>query len=103
VRPSVRNTAAVAGFGLAQVPDLMAEGELRAGPLVEVLKAYRAPPPLPNSLVYPKSRQITPRLRALIDALTGESSSSDLARRIRNRQRAEASADGGPNPRGSDP
>ena len=57
----------------------MAEGELRAGRLVEVLKAYR-PPPLPISLVYPSSRQVTPRLRALIDALTGKSASSALAR-----------------------
>jgi DNA-binding transcriptional LysR family regulator len=75
--------AAVAGFGLAQVPDLMAEGELRAGRLVEVLKAFR-PPPLPIALVYPSSRQVTPRLRALIDALTGESASGALARGVRN-------------------
>ena len=76
--------AAVAGFGLAQVPDLMAEGELRAGRLVEVLKAHR-PPPLPISLVYPSSRQVTPRLRALIDALTGKSAAGALARGVRNR------------------
>jgi LysR family transcriptional regulator, regulator for bpeEF and oprC len=75
---------AVAGLGLVQVPDLMAEDELRAGRLVEVLKSFR-PPPLPIALVYPSSRQVTPRLRALIDALTGASASSALASRVRNR------------------
>jgi len=67
--------AAVAGLGLAQVPDLMAEDELRAGRLVEVLKSFR-PPPLPIALVYPSSRQVTPRLRTLIDALTKRGSDS---------------------------
>jgi len=85
--------AAVAGLGLVQVPDLMAEDGLRAGRLVEVLKAHR-PPPLPIALVYPSSRQVTPRLRALIDALTGESGSSALARGVRNRQGSDPLAQG---------
>ena len=57
----------------------MAEDDLRAGRLVEVLKAFR-PQPLPIALVYPSSRQVTPRLRALVDALTGESGSDALPR-----------------------
>ena len=61
---------AVAGMGLLQVPDYMAEDALRAGALVEVLKAYR-PPSLPISLVYAGARLVTPRLRALLEALTG--------------------------------
>ena len=73
---------AVAGFGLAQVPDLMAEGELQ-GQLVA--ETSTTSPPLPISLVYPSSRQITPRLRALIDALTRKSAASALARGVRNR------------------
>lgn len=62
--------AAVAGMGLVQVPDYMAEDALRAGVLVEVLKPFR-PPALPVSLVYASSRQMTPRLRALVEGLTG--------------------------------
>ena len=58
----------------------MADDDLRAGRLVEVLKACR-PPPLPIALVYPSSRQVTPRLRALIEALSRESGSSDPANR----------------------
>ena len=88
--------AAVAGLGLVQVPDLMADDDLRAGRLVEVLKAHR-PPPLPIALVYPSSRQVTPRLRALIDALTGEAGSKAQARGVGNRQGADPLVQAGPN------
>jgi DNA-binding transcriptional LysR family regulator len=60
--------AAVAGAGILQVPGYMAEDALAGGALVELMKPYR-PPALPISLVYPGSRFVTPRLRALIDAL----------------------------------
>jgi len=62
--------AAAAGLGLAQVPGYMAEDALRTGALVEALAAFR-PPPLPISIVYASGRQVTPRLRALLDLLTG--------------------------------
>jgi len=61
--------AATADLGLAQVPIYMADDGLRSGVLVEVLKPFR-PPPLPIALVYPSSRQLTPRLRVLVEALT---------------------------------
>lgn len=61
--------AAVAGLGLIQVPDYMADEALRAGALVEVLAACR-PPTVPISIVHPSARQVTPRLRALLDLLT---------------------------------
>lgn len=57
------------GLGIAQVPDYFVTQDLASGKLVEVLKPFR-PSPMPISLVYPSSRQITPRLRALIDELT---------------------------------
>jgi DNA-binding transcriptional LysR family regulator len=60
--------AAAEGLGLMQVPDYMAAGDLRAGRLVEVLAGYRAPP-LPIAIVYPSTRRVTPRLRALIAIL----------------------------------
>lgn len=55
-------------MGLIQAPDYMAVDEIRAKRVVEVLADYR-PPPLPISLVYAISRQITPRMRVLIEAL----------------------------------
>ncbi|MGE5714266.1 MAG: LysR substrate-binding domain-containing protein [Betaproteobacteria bacterium] len=60
--------AATLAAGIAQVPDYMAAEALRAGRLTEVLVTHR-PKPMPISLVYPSARHVTPRLRALIDAL----------------------------------
>jgi LysR family transcriptional regulator, regulator for bpeEF and oprC len=62
--------AAVEHLGLLQVPAYMAEDEIRSGKLVEVMKSCR-PPAMPLSLVYPSSRQMTPRLAVLVAALTG--------------------------------
>jgi DNA-binding transcriptional LysR family regulator len=70
--------ASVAGMGVVQVPHYMAEETLRAGALTEVLKPFR-PPPLPISLVYASSRQVTPRLAALVGGLTGR---KPLSRKI---------------------
>lgn len=67
--------AAIAGLGLAQVPHYIAQAGLAAGELVEVLVPYRIAP-MPISLVYPTSRHVTPRLRALVDALTGRSAAA---------------------------
>jgi DNA-binding transcriptional LysR family regulator len=62
--------AASASMGLVQVPDYMAAAAIERGELVEVLKRFR-PPPLDISLVYPSARRVTPRLKALIEALMG--------------------------------
>ena len=72
--------AAGEGLGLAQLPIYMAEDGLRTGSLVEVLRPFR-PPALPIALVYPSSRQVTPRLRVLIEALTGTKAARGAARR----------------------
>lgn len=61
--------AAAAGLGLVQTPDYMLATAPAGAHLVEVLQRYR-PPSLPISLVFPGSRRMPPRLRALIDALT---------------------------------
>jgi DNA-binding transcriptional LysR family regulator len=60
--------AAVAGLGLVQVPDYLAQQGVREGRLREVLAELR-PAPMPISLVYASRRHIPVRLRALIDAL----------------------------------
>ena len=62
-------SAASAGLGLVQVPDVIAEDAVKAGALEEVLAAHR-PKPMPISVVFPTSRHMPPRLRAFIDALT---------------------------------
>jgi DNA-binding transcriptional LysR family regulator len=89
--------ATAAGMGLTQVPDYMATDEIRRGRLVEVLAAYRAPP-LPVSIVYPSTRGVTPRLRALIETLTA-TDATPLAqrapRRVTRSSRGSRRAPGG--------
>ena len=62
-------SAACAGLGLVQVPDLVAEESVRRGRLSEVLAAYR-PKPMPISIVFASQRHMTSRLRAFIETLT---------------------------------
>ncbi|MDK1375341.1 MULTISPECIES: LysR family transcriptional regulator [unclassified Sinorhizobium] len=60
--------AARLGLGLIQVPRYHVEGDLQNGALVEVLRHCR-PTPTPVSLFYPRSRQLSPRVRVFIDWL----------------------------------
>ena len=60
--------AARLGLGLAQVPGYFVRDELARGDLVEVLRNCR-PEPLPVSVVYPGSRLVPQRVRALLEAL----------------------------------
>ncbi len=61
-------TLAQLGFGLVQLPLVRFAEALRTGAMVEVLRDYR-PPPLPVSLLYPRSRIVPARLRVFIDWL----------------------------------
>jgi DNA-binding transcriptional LysR family regulator len=56
------------GLGLIQVPRYHVESDLKTGRLVAVLAAF-APSPTPVSLLYPRSRQLSPRVRVFIDWL----------------------------------
>jgi DNA-binding transcriptional LysR family regulator len=56
------------GFGLIQAPRHRYEEDLAQGTLVEVLPAH-PPSSLPISVLYPKSRQLSPRVRTFIDWL----------------------------------
>ena len=55
-----------AGLGLIQLPRYHVEDALADGSLREVLAAYR-PAPLPVSVLYPHSRQLSPRVRVFVD------------------------------------
>lgn len=54
------------GLGLAQVPRFHVEDDLRRGSLVEVL-ADTPPPSAPVSLLYSRTRQLSPRVRVFLD------------------------------------
>jgi DNA-binding transcriptional LysR family regulator len=62
--------ACMAGLGLIQAPRLGAAAALASGQLVEVLPDF-VPAPLPVSLVYANRRNLSQRLRALMDWLAG--------------------------------
>ncbi|MBN3849848.1 LysR family transcriptional regulator [Paraburkholderia sp. Ac-20342] len=55
--------AALAGLGIVQVPRYRVEADLAAGRL-RILLAEFPPPPLPVSVLYPQSRQLSSRVRA---------------------------------------
>ncbi|OEC99435.1 LysR family transcriptional regulator [Rhizobium sp. YK2] len=60
--------AAKLGLGLIQVPRYHAEEALRSGALLHVLPDY-PPTRTPVSMLYPRSRQLSPRVRVFIDWL----------------------------------
>jgi DNA-binding transcriptional LysR family regulator len=61
--------AARLGLGLIQVPRYHVENDLKRGTLVAVLPDC-PPSPTPVSLLYPRNRQLSPRVRVFIDWLT---------------------------------
>ncbi len=54
------------GLGLVQIPYFHAEQDLARGTLVQVLPAW-PPRPVPVSLLYPRNRQLSPRVRVFLD------------------------------------
>lgn len=61
-------SAAKLGLGLIQVPRYHAEAALGTGALVEVLAPF-PPTPTPVSVLYPRNRQLAPRVRVFTDWL----------------------------------
>ncbi|MGA7329258.1 MAG: LysR family transcriptional regulator [Rhodomicrobium sp.] len=64
--------AAVEDMGLAQVPEPIARGAVKAGKLVQVLEPF-APMTPGVFLYYPSRHQMMPKLRAFIDHVKGRS------------------------------
>ncbi|WP_434711191.1 LysR family transcriptional regulator [Rhizobium sp. YTUHZ045] len=60
--------AARMGLGLIQIPRYHAEKDLSDGTLVQVLEDFPLTP-TPVSLLYPRNRQLSPRVRVFIDWL----------------------------------
>lgn len=57
-----------AGLGIIQTPRIGVQGGLLDGSLVEVLRAFRAPP-LPVALIYPDRRHVPRRARVFMEFL----------------------------------
>ncbi len=71
--------AAVAGLGLAQVPEPIAAGAVKAGKLVHLLEPF-APTAPGVFLYYPAHRQIMPKLRAFVDHVKRRSGATSKTR-----------------------
>jgi DNA-binding transcriptional LysR family regulator len=87
---SAENTVAMGllGLGLIQVPRYRVEDCLADGRLVEVLAAF-PPTPTPVSLLYPRSRQLSPRVRVFIDWVAKRFSQDGKARHEKARHEKE--------------
>ena len=57
-----------AGHGIARLPDYMAAELIETHGLCSILDSF-APPPMPWHVVYPSSRNLSPKVRALVDIL----------------------------------
>jgi hypothetical protein len=56
------------GLGIAQLPRFHVEEDLARGTLVPMLPEW-PPEPMPVSILYPRNRQLSPRVRVFIDWL----------------------------------
>jgi DNA-binding transcriptional LysR family regulator len=59
------------GLGLAQMPRFHVDRDIEEGRLERVLPDYPLPPG-PVSVLYPRNRQLAPRVRAFIDWVVGQ-------------------------------
>ncbi len=68
---SALRSAALAGIGIVQMPNLMIDAECASGRLITLLPQW-ASPNLPVYAVFPSRRGLLPSIRALIDHLAGD-------------------------------
>ncbi len=69
--PESYKQATKLGLGLAQMPRFHVQDDVKRGLLVEVLPAM-PPPSVPMSLMHPRGRQLSPRVRAFINWMVRE-------------------------------
>ena len=62
---------AAAGLGIALLPDFIVDDALASGQL-EVISVHLAPPPLEVYALFPRSRYVPKRVRALLEALSAD-------------------------------
>ncbi len=67
--PYISLEAARAGFGIARVPDFVAENNLKNGELVRLLEKYEPAAPVGMYVVYPHARHLASKVRVFVDFL----------------------------------
>jgi DNA-binding transcriptional LysR family regulator len=67
----VARRIALAGHGIVRLSAIQVVDDIRAGTLIRLLPAYRSAP-VPLHLVYPSRRYLAPRIRVVMDFLSGQ-------------------------------
>ena len=67
--PHISLAAARAGFGIARVPDFVAENNLKNDELVRLLEKYEPAAPVGMYVVYPHARHLASKVRVFVDFL----------------------------------
>ena len=67
--PYISLEAARADFGIARVPDFVAENNLKNGELVRLLEKYEPAAPVGMYVVYPHARHLASKVRVFVDFL----------------------------------
>ena len=67
--PYIAMAAACAGFGIARVPDFVADNNLKNGSLVRLLEKYEPAAPVTMYVVYPHARHLASKVRVFVDFL----------------------------------
>ncbi|MBI5920290.1 MAG: LysR family transcriptional regulator [Betaproteobacteria bacterium] len=63
---------ALAGVGITSLADVIVGDAIRSGALVPVLAEWQHPEPVPLLATYPSSRNLSPKVRAMVDFLVKE-------------------------------
>jgi len=75
--------AVLAGMGIAMLPSILVERDLKAKRMVAVLPAY-APPLRAMNLLYLRDRQMSPRLRSFVEFVVGRFGAGGDAEGVRD-------------------
>ena len=67
--PYISAAAACAGFGIARVPEFVAENPLKKGEVVRLLEKYEPTAPVTMYVVYPHARHLASKVRVFVDFL----------------------------------
>jgi DNA-binding transcriptional LysR family regulator len=67
--PHICVSAARANFGVARVPDFVAEESLKNGELIRLLEKYEPTAPVNTYVVYPHARHLASKVRVFVDFL----------------------------------
>lgn len=82
---------AIAGVGITRMADVMVGEAITAGKLVPILQQWNHVEPIPLYATYPSGRNLSPKVRAMVDFLVAEFSSAPWRAQTKQRGRKKKS------------